>query len=385
MSGGVLARHANLLAAAAGNVARNPLGYAVAAAGLVLGSSLLLTGVAIGEGVRREALTAVRAGADVYCSWDAFGRDAPVPREEIARLRSIPGVQEAVPRIVGRTSLAEEWAVLIGVPLDRLREKRVPVEGALPGGVDEVVIGSDLAHRTGYGVGDRVTLEGETVRVFRISGIVSSTASLWSSKAIVCDLEEAALVFAEEDRVSDVCLYTRPGYETLVAEAVERLDSRFRVQTRELVESYVSRGTTLREGALAAVSCLALVLAIPSFAVLTFMGRVPRRREIGLLKAEGWSLADVLEMVVLENLVVSVAAAGASLLIALVWVRALDAPLVGPLFLPELPLFPSRRIPSAFTPLPPILALVFSTTVTLTGSLATTWRTAITRPVEALR
>lgn len=382
---GSLARHGNLLAAAAENVACNARGYVVAASGLILGLSLLLSGVAIGEGVKREALDSVQAGADLYCSWDAFGRDAPVPLARVEQLSSIPGVVQVVPRIIGRARLASEWAVLVGVPLERLAEHQVPVQGALPGGPAEVLIGAELARLTGYSAGDSITLEGHSVRVFRISGIVSSSSSLWSAKAIVCELEEAAVIFGEKERVSDACVYTRPGYEALAGEAIERLDDRFRVQTRDLVEGYVGRGTTLREGVFSALSALTLVLAIASFAVLTYLGKSPRRREIGLLKAEGWSTTDVLEMVALENLLVSLFSAGCALAISLVWVRLLHAPLIGPLFLPELPTFPSMRIPSAFTPLPPLLALIFSITVTMAGSIYTTWRTAITRPVEALR
>ncbi|MFT5052240.1 MAG: ABC-type lipoprotein release transport system permease subunit [Chlamydiales bacterium] len=381
----LLARHTNLLAAAAENVACNARGYAVAAAGLILGLSLLLSGVAIGEGVKRAALDSVDAGADLYCSWDAFGRDTPIPVERVEQLRQIPGVVDVVPRIVGRAMLADEWAVLVGVPLDRLARHRVPVEGALPRGPAEVLIGAELAQLSGYSAGDSITLTGHSVRVFRISGVVAASASLWSAKAIVCELEEAAILFGERERVSDACVYTRPGYEALAGEAIERIDDRFRVQTRSLVEGYVGRGTTLREGVFSALAALALVLAIPAFAVLTYLGKSPRRREIGLLKAEGWSTADVLEMVALENLIVSLFSAGSALAISLFWVRVLHAPWIGPLFIPELPAFPSMHIPSTFTPLPPLLALIFSITVTMTGSIYTTWRTAITRPVEALR
>jgi len=184
--------------------------------------------------------------------------------------------------------------------------------------------------------------------------------------------------------VSDVCIYTRAGYENIVAEAVERLNPRFRVQTKQLVSEYVMRGMTLREGIFTVLFALALALAIPSFAVMTWLGHTPRRREIGLLKAEGWRTSDVLEMVALENVIVSLLAAGGSLFLAMIWVHWLRAPWITPFFLPDLPLFPAMDVPARFTPLPPLLALVFSLTVTMSGSIYTTWRTAITRPVEVL-
>lgn len=381
----MLARHLNLLRFAAENLARNARGYVVAGLGLLLASTLLLSGIAISEGLKQQALAAVRSGADVYCGWDRFGRDAALPRVELERLEGIEGVERAVPRIIGRAPLAGQLAVVIGVPLAELERHALELEGALPRSGSEVLIGSELARETGLVPGAQLALEAETIRLFRVAGVVRSSSALWSAKAVVCELSEAAQVFGDAEHVSDVCLYTRAGYEQLVAEAVTRLDRRFRVQTRTLVGEYVVRGMNLREGVFTLLWALALALAIPAFAVLSFQGLSPRRREIGLLKAEGWATGEVMEMVALENLLVSALIAGGSLILALIWVELLRAPLIAPFFLADLPLFPAIDIPARFTPLPPILALVFSLTVTMTGSIWGTWRAATTRPVEVLR
>jgi hypothetical protein len=93
----------------------------------------------------------------------------------------------------------------------------------------------------------------------------------------------------------------------------------------------------------------------------------------------------VLVLVAFENLLVSLLAAGAALLAAELWVGLLRAPLIAPFFLPDLPLFPQITIPTRFLPLPALLAFLFSVTVTMSGSLLATWRTASTRPGEVLR
>ncbi len=378
-------RHVNLLLAAAENVVGNWTGYAVAASGLFVALTLLASGVAISEGIKAEALDSVRAGADVYCTWDMFGRDAPVPRRWIDDLAAIPGVIRAVPRIIGRVPMGGGYALVVGVPFAALAAEPIPLDGSMPRSPAEVLVGAELAHSLGVGPGSHVALDAETIRVFTVAGVVSSTASLWSAKAVVCDLREAAVVFGEEDHVTDVCLYTRPGYEELVAETVARLDPRFRVQTQALVRGYVFRGMTLREGVFTVLAAIALVLAIPSFAVMSYLGHTPRRREIGLLKAEGWRTAEVLEMVAMENVLVSVVVAAAATLGALLLVRVWGGPLVASFFLTDLSLFPEMTIPSRFLPLPPVLALMFSLVVTMTGSIYTTWRTATTPAVEVLR
>jgi ABC-type lipoprotein release transport system permease subunit len=381
----MLARARNLLFAAAENVARNGAAYAVAATLLVLALTLLLAGVAVGEGLKEESLASVRSGADLYCTWDSFGRDAAVPAERLAELAAIPGVEDVVPRIVGRLPLAGEIVLVVGVPLARLQREPLPLQGALPKADSEVLVGREVARRLGLAPGSHVGLDAAVVRLFTVAGVIDGTAAFWSAKAVLCDLREAAAVFGDTGHVSDVCIDVRPGYEDEVAKAIHRADRRFRVQTRSLVEAYVARGTTMREGIFTALFALALACAAAAFTIVSWLGQTPRRREIALLKTEGWTTGDVLTMVAFENLLVSVGAAALSLLLAMLLVRGLGAPLVAPFFLPDLPLFPEQRIPARFTPLPALLAVLFSLAVTMSGSILATWRTAIAPPAEALR
>lgn len=378
-------RTRNLFVAAAENVARNGLGYAVAALLLVLALTLLISGVAVSEGLKRDALGSVEAGADLYCTWDTFGRDSAVPAAEVARLAALPGVVRAMPRIVGRIGMGREVALLVGVPLAQLEAEPLPLQGTLPRSEAELVVGCELARSLGLKPGSHVGLDAAVVRIFTVSGVIDGSCALWSAKAVLVDLDEAQIVFGERERVSDVCLWVRAGSQDQVADAVRRLDPRFRVQTRSLVQGYVERGMTLRAGVFTLLFALALACAIASFAVVSWLGRTPRRREIALLKTMGWTPGDVLAMVVFENLLVSAFAAGLSLLLALVWIRVLGAPLIAPFFLPDLPLFPEIRVPARFTPMPALLAAVFSLAVTMSGSVLATWRTAVARPAEALQ
>jgi hypothetical protein len=63
----------------------------------------------------------------------------------------------------------------------------------------------------------------------------------------------------------------------------------------------------------------------------------------------------------------------------------LGAPLLAAYFVADLGAFPDARIPARFTAPMLIAAVALGVTVTLSGSLWTTWRTARTRPIEVLR
>ncbi len=377
--------HWNLLHIASHNVASNLRTYGVASLGLILPLVLLLSGVAISEGLKLDALAAVDAGADLYCTWDVFGRDAALPRDRMEALSEIAGVQRVVPRIIGRVRVADQFVMVIGLPPEVLSDERWPISGSAPRRSAEVLIGHELARAVGWRVGSRIVLDAQALRVFTVSGIVDRTSALYSSKAIMCGIDEAAIVFGEAGLVSDVCLYTRAGYEGLIAEEIGRIDARYRVQTKMLVRQYVGHGMTVREGIFSLMFALGLALAIPTFAVLTYQGSTPRRREIGLLRLTGWRVVDVLEMVVLENVIVSVLSAGVALLLSLIWVTVFRAPLVAPFLIADLPTFPEMDIPSRFAPLPAFLAVMFCVVVTMTGSVFSTWRTSLARPVEVLR
>jgi ABC-type lipoprotein release transport system permease subunit len=379
-----LARHAALLRFAADNVVGRARAYLFACAGLVAGLALLLSGVAVGEGLRSVALDAVDAGADLYVTWDRFGREAPLARGQLDALRGIEGVTAVTPRILGRTRLDERVVVVIGVPLERLQEEDVPVLGRVPAAPNEVLLGAELARALDLRPGATIALEGDTLRLFEVSGIAQRRAALWSTNAVVLSLDEAALLFGEGEHVTDACVDVRPGYEGLVADAIGRLDRRFRVQTRSLVRAYVQRGISYRTGVFALLAAVALALSIPALVVTTWLGLAPRRREIALLMTDGWSVADVLELVALEGVLVALLSALAANALAVAWVGVLDAPGVAPFFVPGLGAFPASALHAEFLPLAPVLALAFSLTVVLVGSLPAAWRAASVRPAEVL-
>ena len=92
----------NLLLAAAANLARDRLRSAVVVVCLVAICGPYVTGIAISEGVRADAEIAVQEGADLYLSFDHFGRNAPVPLRYLEALRSSRSITAVVPRVVGR-------------------------------------------------------------------------------------------------------------------------------------------------------------------------------------------------------------------------------------------------------------------------------------------
>ena len=87
----------NLFVAAAANLARYRLRSVVVVICLVAICGPYVTGIAISEGIRAEAEIAVQEGADLYLTFDQFGRNGPVPLHYLEAFRSSPHITAVAP------------------------------------------------------------------------------------------------------------------------------------------------------------------------------------------------------------------------------------------------------------------------------------------------
>src|SRR5262249_10187432 len=161
-------------------------------ASVVAGLLPYLVGLGISTGVRDAADAAVRHGADLYVSGEELGRPVPVATglgDEIARL---PGVDRAIPQIVGRIDLrtARGRAAVVGVPLNQFPAGLELIDGRLYAGGprNELVVGSDLARRLNLKVGSYLppfyhNRQGE--RISEVVGIFRSDVAPWQARLIV--------------------------------------------------------------------------------------------------------------------------------------------------------------------------------------------------------
>jgi ABC-type lipoprotein release transport system permease subunit len=141
----------------------------------------------------------------------------------------------------------------------------------------------------------------------------------------------------------------------------------------------------MRGGIFTALYLVAFAVAIPAILVSTGIGFAERRKEIGVLKATGWETSEVMEAALFENALYALTGASVALVISFIWVRMLNGFLIAKMFIPGIGDMPSFPVPSKFLPLPFFAALCIALAVTMTGSLITTWRTAIVPPEETLR
>lgn len=345
-----------------------------------------LTALAISEGVKSESMASVAEGADIYLTLDQYGKNAPVPVKYLDEVRKITGVVKAVPRVVGRMYLGDRLAMVVGIPFDSIPPSVECVEGRLFKEPKEAIIGTGLAKHFKFGVGHAFVLGGDKGKMFKVTGLFKADSSIWASDLIFIPFDDASEIFKMSDMATDILIYTRPGYTPAVAGALKKMDgASFRIQSKELVRQYFNKGFTLKDGIFTALYTVAFALAIPALLVSSGFGLSERRKEIGVLKATGWQTSEILEMVVFENLIISLTAAPLALLVAFIWLKGLNGLFIAQFFISEIGILPPFDVPSRFLPLPAFLSFFFSLILTMVGSLYSSWRAAVIPPAEAMK
>jgi ABC-type lipoprotein release transport system permease subunit len=381
-------------------VVRSPLRSLVIIGCLVAVLLPWLVCLGVSRGVQDEAEVSIQFGADLYVTGSQFGRDVPIPLSAVETIRHYDGVDRVVPRIVGEIVPGREpvAAIVVGMPPEQLPD--LPgLEGRLPAParVNELVVGSELARRMHLHVGDLLPAfyrnrHGE--RLSQVVGIFRSEGSFTQAYLIFTTFDTAAAFFDQEGLATDLLVSCRTGAQDQVRQKIlESLhlsppgagaNVQPRVTTRHDLEVLLPRGLLHREGVFHALYTLAFAVSILVILVTSGAGLAARRREIGILKANGWQTDEILLRDGVESLLLSLAGPSLSVVLAYLWLRGFNGYGIAGVFLVGVDTA-GFRVPFRLTPVPVLLALLLSFAVVSSGTLFSSWRAATTPPYEAMR
>ena len=361
-----------------------------------------LTGIGLAKGIEQDAKSSLRAGGDLYVSGSQFGRNSSIPLTVVLQIRKLEGVTKVVPRIVGRLVLGREHVevVAVGIPASQFPASVSCIDGRLPraGGMNEFVVGTELVRRLKLKVGALLPPFYRNPRgehVSKIVGVFQSDVSLWQSHLMFSTFETAEKIFNQEGMATDLVVHCQSGYADNVSSAILRKISvsspesgqviRLQVTSREELNVLLAGGQFHREGIFNLHFVLVFVIGILVILITSGLGLPERRREIGILKATGWQTDEILLRSLVESFLLSVGGASVSILIAFVWLKVFNGYWIAGIFIRGVALAPSFPVPFRLTPVPALLAFVIAFTITMTGSIWSSWRAAIVPPDEAMR
>lgn len=361
-----------------------------------------IAGLGIAAGLARDAAVSLDAGADLYVTGRQFGRSVPMPLAAIQQIRQVPGVTAVVPRIVAPIALGREHhrAVVVGLAPEHMPHEAECVAGRLfrPGDMQELVVGSGLAARLKLEIGSYLppfyhNRAGE--RVSQVVGIFSPDAPVWQANLVFTSLQTAAAIFDQPRMVTEALVYCRPGESERVAgrirQKVEWQSADGAMRIGASVSDQAELGALCREAAahrdgIFHLHCiLACSVGILAVLVTSGYGSTERTREVGILKAIGWQTDEVMLRSASESMLLSLAGAAVSVWTAWLWLRMFNGYGIAGLFLPGLQRGEPVHVPFLLVPVPLLLAFLLAWVVVTSGSLYTTWRTAIAPPAAAMR
>jgi putative ABC transport system permease protein len=337
----------------------------VVALGVVTGSLKSTAGEIIRMG-GADFMVAQEGSADLTFS--------VVTEADAEAIAGMPGVQRAEPVLfhISRVGSNPFFFMAGRRPADvAAHPPQLVAGGILSGADDEIMLGRGAASNLAAAVGDVVNLE---QREFRVVGVYT-TGSLYEDNGAFVALRVAQQIAAKSGVVTAVFVTSNPG--TPPAALATSIESRFNnLATIADVSEYgkVDQGVTMMDAANLAISILAVGIGAIGVMNTMIMSVFERTREIGILRAVGWSGSRILRMVMAESLFLCLIAAAIGALLGIAATQALMlVDTISSLLRPEYTIDIFMR------------ALAVAMVVALGGAAYPAFRAVRLTPMEALR
>ncbi|AKF04639.1 ABC transporter permease [Sandaracinus amylolyticus] len=345
----------------------------------------------LAEAMRAEYRALAEGLPDLTVQRLIAGRPALIAESEAQTIEALdlPGVRSVRPRVWGYLFVApiEGNVVVIGMGA---RDDADIVDGRWPERDDEIVVGSGIARLLGARAGDQIALtatEGATPVVLTISGVLDArTAALGSDLVIATDTRARSLLGVPDAMATDLAIDLARDEEAAVVTAeIAQAISGARVIDRQLLERTYELTFDARAGLVGAMLVPALLaLLLLAWDRLTGLGEA-ERREIGVLKATGWSTHDVLTARMWESGLVALVGSVAGVVLGYVHAFWLGAPGIADALFGWSVLHADLALAPAVD-LAQVLAIVSAVVVPFVAvSVVPAWRAAMLDPDRLLR
>jgi len=384
----------SLLGYALGALSRRRAKALALGGGLASAVGLVAAVLFLASALRGEADRATGAIPDVVVQRLSAGRPATIGLADAAKLEGIASVRAVRARVWGYVFLPDLQGNVTVVSVARDAAPLGDVRGVIAEGRDlthgahEMVAGASLARFLGLHLGDSLALPSAVPSPpLTLVGTFGSSVETYANDVVLCDESDArAILDVPDDRATDLTLEViNPAEARIVAKTVLARLPGTRVIERELLGRVYALAYGRRAGLVLAASIPA-ILALLVLAWDRASGLGPdEKKEIAILKAVGWSSADILWEKLFESLLVGAAATGLGLVLGYAWVFLLGAPglraaIAGwSVLYPESPLTPEVD----FAQLLAIAGAILGPFVAL--SVVPAWRASSLDPMESMR
>lgn len=283
--------------------------------GIAIGIVVIVALGGITEGLVDTFEDTIHAGgADFQISGKETGDSAygtnTIDASWTDKIANVSGVQEAYPIYVVLTSVGDDYMnTLIGIdPAGTtmadisIKEGRIFEDNA-----DEVIMGEIYADDNNYSVGDTIEVNRED---FEIVGIYETGDSSMAG-GVFTSISRVGELMDDEDSISNIYVKVEKGADA--QEVADRIDAKYgdniTTITSVMEMEQMADMLNMLQASTWAISLLAIVVGGLGIINTMLMSVFERTREIGVLKAVGWSNRKIITMIVGESLVITIVSA----------------------------------------------------------------------------
>ena len=283
--------------------------------GIAIGIVVIVALGGITEGLVDTFEDTIHAGgADFQISGKETGDSAygtnTIDASWTDKIANVSGVEEAYPIYVVLTSVGDDYMnTLIGIdPAGTtmadisIKEGRIFEDNA-----DEVIMGEIYADDNNYSVGDTIEVNRED---FEIVGIYETGDSNMAG-GVFTSISRVGKLMDDEDSISNIYVKVEKGADA--QEVADRIDAKYgdniTTITSVMEMEQMADMLNMLQASTWAISLLAIVVGGLGIINTMLMSVFERTREIGVLKAVGWSNRKIITMIVGESLVITIVSA----------------------------------------------------------------------------
>jgi ABC-type lipoprotein release transport system permease subunit len=321
----------------------------------------------------------------------AGGRLEPINQAFIDSLQGIRGVQKVYPRIWGYNFDAPTGGVFTVIGSDSSLSDLKMIQTAHKQALShqEAIVGTGFLALRGLQIGESLTLLDSQGKInsFKIVGSFQTNSDLLTKDLIVLSGASARKILGlNPQQCTDIALEIANDKEVdNIGRKIERKFAGLRiVSSQQLANTYETlfgwRGGIFVYGSLMALLAF-MILAWERANSLSG----EERQELGILKAVGWQVSEIIWMKFWEGLIISLTATLVGILLALIHVYIWQAPLFKPFMVgwsvvyPDFQLIPTIDFESLW------LIVSFSLLPYLAATIIPAWRGAIIEPSEIMQ
>jgi len=269
-------------------------------------------------------------------SGGGFGNEQFINQTSVGEIQQISGVSSAVGVLRTMTNLNNtnstsstsnsgsgsgfggnfrSMTSIIGIDSSSLSMDNIAItNGTVFSNSNEVIIGQTAAQSLNKTVGDTIIISNQT---FKVVGIYE-TGNFMDDRGIVMSLSELQNLTGNTGQVSLILVKATNGTNanTLATTIQQKYPNELSTSTSLSGNNRMNNGLQVISSGAWAVSLLAIIIG-GIVVIVTMMKAVSERtREIGVLRAIGWSQKRILTMIISESLVLSLIAIVVGLAIA---------------------------------------------------------------------